>query len=485
MRAVAHGWKKPGGGPSRGVAREFVAADKKAKGYQIGGLVEGLLEKLKQQQDPDYWTTKYGTEPITGKQAKKKSGKKGIPGTIGSFQQLQGAGWTPVPGPEGDFDSMMWYPPQPTITGGLEGATQVGGYAVPQPSTRTGTDFDEGSIAEEIYNKYGIIDPTWTSYDRTSRAKMEADPLAHLAADDPARAEYEGWNQQREKEAGLREMIAYPEMMGKQSPQREQLRQHKARVSDILSGGGGGGDNVVAGGTPGFYTEAPELLEEEPVEMQFGGLAQAMQSQRGMLGKRGSPQMMQAMQRQTGRAGPQRAQRGMAQQMGRGRGRGRGPQRQRMQQMAQRRMPGRGRGRGSPGPMGGRGGPGFGGMREMMQRAQAQRGPGRGMPQRGPMKQLGGPQPRPGMGGRVQPGGPGGMPGGRPEMISPGDARMPGGRAMPLRGFQQKQAMQRRGNLGGNRVGPADQQGGLSRAMQKQTGRPPISRRMGFPGRAR
>ena len=32
MRAVAHGWKKPGGGgPSQKVAKEFVAADKKKK----------------------------------------------------------------------------------------------------------------------------------------------------------------------------------------------------------------------------------------------------------------------------------------------------------------------------------------------------------------------------------------------------------------------------------------------------------------------
>jgi len=40
MRAVAHGWKKPGGGgPTRAVAREFVNADrsKKVQSYQFGG----------------------------------------------------------------------------------------------------------------------------------------------------------------------------------------------------------------------------------------------------------------------------------------------------------------------------------------------------------------------------------------------------------------------------------------------------------------
>lgn len=92
---------------------------------------------------------------------------------------------------------------------------------------------------------------------------------------------------------------------------------------------------------------------------------------------------------------------------------------------------------------------------------------------RGPMKQLG----RPGAGGRVQPGGPGGMPGGR-QMLTPADARMPGGRAMPFRGLMNKM----RGRPQPNRIGTGDQQGGLARAMQTQTGRPPISRRMAFPG---
>jgi len=450
MRAVAHGWKKPGGGPSRAVAKEFVAADKKVKGYQFGGLAE-MIEKAKKQG----MTPEQLAEYEAAQKEKEKAGLLQIYNQYGSME------------PTGMFSNMLYNIGQKAGTrlsalepvGGLEDATRAGGYAIPQPSTRTGTDFDPGSIAEEIYNKYGIIDPTWTNYDRTSQEAMKEDPLAHLPADDPARAEYEGWNQQREQQDQLREVIAYPEMAGKQSPQREQLRQHKARVSDILSGGGGGG-NVVAGGTPGFYTEAPQLIEEEePLEMQAGGLAQAMQRQRGSMGRRGSPQMQAAMQRPT-----------------RGGFRGRGPQRM----PGGRRSPMRGNDARRPNPQ----------MMNMMRQKMAQqRGGGRrgmvapGM--RGPMKQLGGPQPRPGMGGRVQPGGPGGMPGGRPEMLRPDDARMPGGRAMPFRGFQQKQSMQRRGNLGGNRVGPADQQGGLARAMQTQTGRPPISRRMGFPGRAR
>ncbi len=53
MRAVAHGWDKPGGGgPTRAVAKEFVNADrrKKVTGYQFGGPaqyrgVQGMGQK--------------------------------------------------------------------------------------------------------------------------------------------------------------------------------------------------------------------------------------------------------------------------------------------------------------------------------------------------------------------------------------------------------------------------------------------------------
>ncbi len=72
----------------------------------------------------------------------------------------------------------------------------------------------------------------------------------------------------------------------------------------------------------------------------------------------------------------------------------------------------------------------------------------------------------------------------------PGAGGIPGGPRVPpnLRGYLQKQRMMNRpprGPVGGggNRVGMADQQGALSRAMQRGTGRPPMSRRMGF-GRA-
>ena len=96
-----------------------------------------------------------------------------------------------------------------------------------------------------------------------------------------------------------------------------------------------------------------------------------------------------------------------------------------------------------------------------------------------------GPEPtRLGGAGKPRPG-PGMMP---PE--GEGGGGIPGGPRVPpnMRGYLQRQRMMNRppANVGGgaNRVGMADQQGALSRAMQRGTGRPPMSRRSGF-GRAR
>jgi len=64
----------------------------------------------------------------------------------------------------------------------------------------------------------------------------------------------------------------------------------------------------------------------------------------------------------------------------------------------------------------------------------------------------------PGAGGNVQ------------AAVMPGRGFMPGGGGAGMPG-------------GANRIGMGDQQGALARATQVQTGRPPMSRRQGFPGR--
>jgi hypothetical protein len=108
----------------------------------------------------------------------------------------------------------------------------------------------------------------------------------------------------------------------------------------------------------------------------------------------------------------------------------------------------------------------------------------RGFPPRG--------MPPGGRGGRINPRGipvPRGMP---PDAAGPG---RPGGPMLPpnLRGHLQTSRMMNRPRRGvpgpagaggqANRVGMQDQQGGLARALQRGTGRRPMSRRSGFPGR--
>ena len=72
-----------------------------------------------------------------------------------------------------------------------------------------------------------------------------------------------------------------------------------------------------------------------------------------------------------------------------------------------------------------------------------------------------------------------------PQMMDSG-AEMMGGPPPTMKGHLQKLAQMRRmppSHRGRNpRIGMRDQQGGLNRAMQARTGRPPISRRAAFPG---
>lgn len=443
MRAVAHGWKPKnarGKLPSRAVANEFVdVKDRgKPKKMQRGGRPglpgRGLA-------NPPVMSggggSDLGTEPILDADL---APGRGIANTIigtATKARLAAQGWQLANG--------KWWPPEGTLgylAEGESGLGRMGGYALPQ-APEPGATAEPGSLADEIYQKYGIVDPTATRYDLTSKERLREDPLAHLAPDDPARQEYEQWDARRElgQPRDLTGGSGYPEPSEtrRSNPYRQQLRGHKARIADILSGG----EPMAQAGGPGGMLPPGELIldpDEEArggrVEYQVGGLAQAMQRQRGSMGRRGSPQMMQAMQRRTGRGRPQPG----------GRMRGNDARR--------------------PSPQ----------MMQAMQRKMQQRGGGgpRGMVAPG----LRG-RPMPGQG-RAQPGGPGGQVPGRQPMMSPADAKMPGGRAMPYRGLMQKMRAQGGGQR--KQIGMGDQQGGLSRAMQTQTGRPPISRRAAFPG---
>ncbi len=292
------------------------------------------------------------------------------------------------------------------------GVVETPGYHIPQPSQREGTDFAPDSIAAEIYEKYGIIDPTATEYDRTSQAEMREDPYAHLSRTDPARQEYERWDFQRQGSDGSDPISSgsiYPERSALRDDNRyrSQLRKHKSKIEDILGSarGGmvemmasGGLAQAAAGGRPGMM-----MRRGAPAR---GGMRMNMRGGRGMqsgMGMRGGNRMMRQKMRQKSRM----MNRGAA---------GRG------QQMRMGAMPGR----------------------QMMP----------------PQRQM--PQQAPGM--------------------AQQDAMMPGNRAMPMRGMLQKMQSMGRTTPGGNRVGMRDQQGGLSRAMQTQTGRGPISRRAAFPG---
>jgi hypothetical protein len=148
-----------------------------------------------------------------------------------------------------------------------------------------------------------------------------------------------------------------------------------------------------------------------------------------------------------------------------------------------------GGGRGDPRAMPPQGGGGRGGIREMMQQMQQRQGGMRGDPRSMPPQPWRGAPPP-----RMRPP-PGVDPRGGPGVVPGGGGGVPGGPMIPpnLRGHMQRSRMMNRARRGvpgpagaggaPNRVGMQDQQGGLARALQKGTGRPPMSRRSGFPGR--
>jgi len=155
MRAVAHGWKpsRMKSPPSRAVAREFVEADKKysggfaenryargglafmnevdsnserarpLRGFQLGGGTAGIAgmwrrarEMAEGSQDPE--ESPYGTEAGTTQQMLDRMGYSGPMGYLRLTSGLRQAGWTPASGSgDGDLANTMWYPPEQTLTG--------------------------------------------------------------------------------------------------------------------------------------------------------------------------------------------------------------------------------------------------------------------------------------------------------------------------------------------------------------------------------
>ena len=340
------------------VGREFEAADNKVHAFYGGPLnrlAQDAFNRSGKQQ---------AGEPFADKSLGKSTRRK-----------LAKDGWTLANG--------MWYPPQGTLGWQVAGSG-LSPYHIPRAPEGpiTADMLEPGSIAREIYDKYGIIDQTATRYDLTDQAKFKDDPYAHLEADDPARIQYEQWDEDRghrfdqpppERDLGALAVYAEPSESRKSNVHRTRLREHQDRIGDIL-------------GVPSGNAEGG------PVKMYAGGLAAA-----AMMRRRQNPRFrgndMRQPPKRVGMAPPRRARPGV--------------------------MPGR-----------------------------------QFMPT-----------------------------GGRPRepMVQPDDARMPGGRAMPQRGLLQKMQAARR-QAPSHRIGMRDQQGGLSRALQTRTGRPPISRRAAFPG---
>ncbi len=369
MRAIAHGWKPDRiKGPSRKVAKEFVAADKKVKGYQQGGPSRFSEQAAAHQARIRAILGTGAPQPV-------ESGNVVAGGTQGFYQRPENQPvWVgqPAQGPAQEPAADPFAFRQEQQEQRVEEAEQAA-ENIPVEEVQVGRRSPDYQPPQEQTGNWGL----------------------DLAAGEP---------------------IKVSEGSAMARRQRQVLRD-----AGWVDGGGGWWyplEETIVGQARGGYME--------PVEMQYGGgLGQYTQRAGGFPGGAGG---------------------GM-------------PPRQMMQQQ-------RGRGRQMPG-----------GARGMMQRGR--RGRGRGMPQQA-MKGLGrtvGAGTRP----PVRPGGPSGQVPGRQFMGDPGGGGTPG---IPpsMRGHLQKMRAQQRTTSGGNRIGMRDQQGGLARAMQTQTGRPPISRRAAFPG---
>jgi len=470
MRAVAHGWKPDRmKGPPRKVAKEFVAADKKAKGYQFGGkIVKRLMREARLKQE--------GKLP----DAPRRSGSR-----IARFIQ------------EGRRE-------QESKTAAAQAAAFTGDPA-------TGPLWNEYLVDTQAKGDPEIIGP------RTMGASL-GDPTQYaIQAGMQSKNNPEGMTEERRGAllaAGYTPgtgrysnyLMPPAELLGGAAPPEGGLAEATQPVRTIqpvagrefISGDAPPRQAAPAGPAfdPGrvpvalqrYLTKVRAAAGEQPVKMQMGGALNFLRQGR-------VPPMQQFQQRGQPPGGGMTSDMGMQKFLRRGQvpggggGGGRFKGIGRAMNEAIQKLPGQGQPPGGGGPQQrpqppgagvplrgvgrppGMGGPGAGGARPDVQPGrQFVATPGGGVPTAGtPLRPEGIPFNPAGGGGAGMPGG--GF-GGR-------------GRGQNLRGLMQQMRQQRQQQTGGGRprIGMGDQQGALARATQVQTGRPPISRRQAFPGR--
>jgi len=269
MRAVAHGWKPDRmKGPPVKVAKEFVAADKKAKGYQFGGVAKRLLKEAQDKRTlKERMRDKYGTESLTLKQAMKRSGKKGLASAPTAVRELGKAGWTQ--------SGKKWYPPQATATAPTEGGLAAAAPALDRTiQPIEGRQFISGSTPARQAARapvQGTFDPAripaaLQGYLERQRA------MAGARREEPVKAQYGGFMGRGRRSRGRRGqgrgmppggglmtsdmgMRAGQARRGQMPVQELPMRGGRAPATPPMKGIGrapsGGGPNMRAGVMPG------------------------------------------------------------------------------------------------------------------------------------------------------------------------------------------------------------------------------------------
>ena len=409
-------------------------------GYQVGGLAQAQPEGFNQ--------------PPTGGVPPRWSGPqrqqwRGTAGNQAARQNLRGAygSWSPQQ-QTGYRGRVGWQQPAPATPppqqwSGVQ-QQQWRNAAGNAPKRQSLTNAYQSYTPEERAGYTGRVgwQPQAPAPAAAAAPPAAAPPAAAAAAQQWSPAQQQQWRNAAGNPAARQTMTrAY------QSYSPEERAGYTGRVGFQLGGlasriGGGGGGGMMANIRRMIEAQQRGAAPGRSAPPRSGGLAAMAQQQR------------QALPQGGGFANQMR--RNLAQQTARQRAGGAQPQAQ-----------------------------GFMGRVRQMADAQRQRaaltggrgltGPWQGSPETNPMRP--GRRPRPPW---------------MPRINDPSEGGgIPGGPRVPpnMRGFLQKQRMMNRPppNVGGgvNRVGQQDQQGAQARAMQRGTGRRPMSRRGGFPGRGR